>query len=102
MNSHEFFCKKNLLQKYIQIYFQTLRDFLKIDKFVGSVSMGGWFMWYISFCLECSEKPYCRFLTGMALSSILFDSPNMVIDASDFDYLLKKPLDQSGIKRNLG
>lgn len=43
----KFYCKKNLVQKYIQIYLQIISDFLKIDKFVGSVSMGRWFMWYI-------------------------------------------------------
>lgn len=68
----KFYCKENLLQKYIQIYLQTLSDFLKIDQVVGSVSVGGWFMWYISFCLGCSGKPFCRFLTVMALSPILF------------------------------
>lgn len=98
----KFYCKKNLLQEYTQIYLQTLNDFLKIDKSVGSVSMGGWFMWDIAFCQVCSEKLFCRFLTVMALSQILFLVAKHGYCCQWLDYLFKKPFDQSEFKRNLG
>lgn len=61
----KFYCKKNLLQKYVQIYLQTLSDFPRIYKFVGGIGKGEQVMWHTSSCLECKGK-LCTLLTTMA------------------------------------